>query len=51
MKVETFDVVVAGAGPAGTSCATILAQHGHRVLVLEKERFPRFHVGDRKSVV
>ena len=46
MTAESFDVVVAGGGPAGASVATVLAQSGHRVLVLEKERFPRFHVGE-----
>jgi FAD-dependent halogenase len=46
MTPEQFDVVVAGGGPAGASAATILAKAGHRVLVLEKERFPRFHVGE-----
>jgi flavin-dependent dehydrogenase len=39
-------IVVAGGGPAGSTCATRLAQLGHRVLVLEKERFPRFHLGE-----
>ena len=46
MTDESFDVVIAGGGPAGASAATVLAQAGHRVLVLEKERFPRFHVGE-----
>jgi len=36
-----YDVIIVGGGPAGSSCATILAQHGVRVLVLEKARFPR----------
>lgn len=39
-------MVVVGGGPAGTSAAAALAQHGRRVLVLEKERFPRYHVGE-----
>lgn len=42
----THDVLVVGAGPAGTSAATLLAQQGHRVLVLEKDHFPRYHIGE-----
>lgn len=41
------DVLIIGAGPAGTSAATILAEEkGHKVIVLEKEHFPRYHVGE-----
>lgn len=42
----TYDVVVVGAGPAGSVAASYLAKHGHRVLVIESEQFPRFHVGE-----
>ncbi len=41
-----FDVVVVGGGPGGSICSTRLAQGGAKVLVLEKERFPRFHLGE-----
>jgi flavin-dependent dehydrogenase len=40
------DVIVAGGGPAGSTAATLLAQAGHRVLLLEKDRHPRFHIGE-----
>src|SRR5213079_968335 len=36
-----FDVIVAGAGPAGAVCATVLARGGARVLLLDRARFPR----------
>ena len=41
-----YDVVVIGGGPAGSTVSTILAQHGHRVGLFERERFPRFHIGE-----
>lgn len=41
-----WDVIVAGAGPGGSSAATLLAKEGARVLVLEREPFPRFHIGE-----
>ena len=40
------DVVIIGAGPAGSTAATILAQNGHDVAVIEREHFPRFHIGE-----
>lgn len=43
---SAWDAVVIGAGPAGTSASAILAEHGHRVLVLEREKFPRYHIGE-----
>jgi flavin-dependent dehydrogenase len=41
-----FDVAIIGGGPGGSSAATALARRGRRVLVLERERFPRFHIGE-----
>jgi flavin-dependent dehydrogenase len=41
-----YDALIIGAGPAGSSSAAILAEHGHRVLVLEREKFPRYHIGE-----
>jgi flavin-dependent dehydrogenase len=43
---ESWDVVVIGAGPAGSATASLLAQSGFRTLILEKEQFPRFQIGE-----
>jgi flavin-dependent dehydrogenase len=43
---ENPDVVVIGGGPAGSTVSTLLAQRGHRVELFERERFPRFHIGE-----
>src|SRR2546423_7048330 len=45
-KPGAADVVVIGGGPAGSTCSTLLAQHGCRVRLFERERFPRFHIGE-----
>ena len=44
--VESTEIVVMGGGPAGSTCATFLALKGHRVILLEKDRFPRFMIGE-----
>lgn len=43
---KDWDVLIIGGGPAGSSAGTILAEKGHRVLILEREKFPRYHVGE-----
>jgi flavin-dependent dehydrogenase len=40
------DVLVIGGGPAGSTAAALLAERGHRVTLLEKDRHPRFHIGE-----
>lgn len=45
-KPAAPDVVVIGGGPAGSTVSTLLAQKGHRVRLFERERFPRFHIGE-----
>lgn len=41
-----FDTIIIGAGPAGSSASALLAERGLRVLVLEREKFPRYHIGE-----
>src|SRR5579863_606934 len=43
---QECDVLVVGGGPAGSTIAALLAQKGRRVILLEKEQFPRFHIGE-----
>src|SRR5437899_2875998 len=45
-KPGAADVVVIGGGPAGSTVSTLLAQHGYRVRLFEREHFPRFHIGE-----
>lgn len=40
------DVLIVGAGPGGSTLGALLAESGQRVLVLEKDRHPRFHIGE-----
>jgi flavin-dependent dehydrogenase len=46
MRAEETDVVIIGAGPSGAVAAALLRRHDHRVLVLERETFPRFSIGE-----
>jgi flavin-dependent dehydrogenase len=41
-----YDAILIGGGPAGSCASAILAEYGHRVLVLEREKFPRYHIGE-----
>ena len=43
---NTHDVIIIGAGPAGSTAAAVLAEKGRRVIALEREKFPRYHVGE-----
>ncbi len=45
-STEKFDAIVIGGGPAGATAAALLAENGRQVVVLEKEKFPRYHVGE-----
>lgn len=46
MAAPDYDVIVAGSGPAGSTAATLLAQQHHKVLIIERGRHPRFHIGE-----
>lgn len=44
--MSDYDAIIIGGGPAGSTAASLLAEKGHRVLLIEKEMFPRYHVGE-----
>lgn len=43
---EIYDAIIIGGGPGGSTAASALAQAGKKVLVIEREKFPRFHIGE-----
>ena len=44
-----YDVIIIGGGPTGSTAATYLARYGYKVLVLEREKFPRPHLHCKKE--
>ncbi len=44
--IDLYDAIIIGGGPGGSTAGSALAQGGKKVLILERERFPRFHVGE-----
>src|SRR6202165_74494 len=45
-KIDIYDVAIIGGGPAGSTAATLLAKAGRRVVLFERDKFPRFHIGE-----
>src|SRR4249920_1627522 len=46
MRTEQTEILIIGAGPAGSVAAALLRKQGRQVLILEKEQFPRFSIGE-----
>src|SRR6188768_3299523 len=46
MNSSMYDVGIIGGGPAGSTAAALLARAGRRVVLFEREKFPRFHIGE-----
>ncbi|MEY2548273.1 MAG: hypothetical protein QOD64_855, partial [Verrucomicrobiota bacterium] len=46
MSGDIYDVAIIGGGPAGSVAGALLARAGRRVIVLERDKFPRFHIGE-----
>ena len=43
---NTYDAIIIGGGPGGSTAATVLAQRGRNVLIIEREKFPRYRLGE-----
>ena len=46
IRTAEYDAIIIGGGPAGSTAGALLAEKGRRVLILEKEKFPRYHIGE-----
>src|SRR5205809_1515600 len=46
MPEAIYDVAIIGGGPAGSTAAALLSRAGRHVILFERERFPRFHIGE-----
>lgn len=46
IATQNPEVIVIGGGPAGSTVSTLLAQQGHRVVLFEREHYPRYHIGE-----
>ena len=45
-RSDSYDVIVMGGGPAGSTAAALVAAAGHSVLLMDREKFPRFRIGE-----
>src|SRR4029078_11314195 len=43
---QDYAAIIIGGGPSGSSSAAVLAEYGHKVLIVEREKFPRYHIGE-----
>ena len=46
MSSDAYDVIVIGGGPAGSTAGAVLAMHGRRGLILERDKLPRYRIGE-----
>ena len=51
MKQENAGVVIIGAGPSGALAGALLLKKGYKVVILEKQSFPRFSIGRSESLL